>query len=128
VSRFRTEAAIALSCHHEISALELGLFAVFGKTKRAKGNCSPVDLFLSGRRVAPSAISLLACFVESAASIRGYDPGDRRSPDALELSAKVSQGVPGRSVLVLGACRVLSRPVDNHAGGTLSRLSFQRLS
>jgi hypothetical protein len=77
VSRFRTEAAIALSCHHEISALELGLFAVFGKTKRAKGNCPPVDLFLSGRRVAPSAISLLACFVESAAPISGCHPGDR---------------------------------------------------
>jgi hypothetical protein len=36
-----------------------------------------MDLFLSGRRVAPGAISLLACFVESAAPIRGCHPGDR---------------------------------------------------
>jgi hypothetical protein len=66
VSRFRTEAAIALSCHHEISPFELGLFAAFSRTKRAKGNFSAMDLFLSGRRVALAAISLLACFVESA--------------------------------------------------------------
>jgi len=46
--------------------LELGLFAASGKTKRGKGNCSPMDLFLSGRRVALAAISLLSCFVESA--------------------------------------------------------------